>query len=1596
MDLPFQRPLFALSCCTAVLLALVGCTPDDGLSLEGIWQAASINDTPVEQYGVGGSSSLSPADLDGAQCVELVDFDGDGRLDVVLGGHEDGAQGIIEFWRQAERPGVDHELCFRLQTVDSSALPSPLGEPAPPVGLSDLAFADYDGDGDPDLLVAINGLDDQLWQNHFDATGCDETSEPHFTHMPTVLPPLPAATTSVAWGDWNGDGRSDLAVGVWGDTSYILTNRGHPPPGLARFEVSHEILLGPSDPEARKEVRKLLWGITERNGDPYLELAIAHEAGLAIFSPNDDGDEPIWWATRNGSVRALASADLDGDGKRELAAAWLGADSLSLYYGDDALSVAGPFQGSPDQSVDWPSDGPSGKDVLATGLAFADENLDGTLDLAAIFGNLDTALYRGQSHDDPIPFSLIPGWGVATQPSSDLAFGDGNHDGPPELLITASWGPDPVPLTVLGNELLGPQRETFFTANCGFCPDPLDCNCTPPTPPHYSVAVADYDQDGDLDLAVGETWSSCSECNFIWVNTLGNFSAPGAFVRGQALGPGDFKALAWGDVDGDGDLDLAVGFDGGGNRIYLNSGSPSFELTSNNPWTDVLGVLQDNTRGLAWGDIDADGDLDLAVANHSITFDWGDNSTWPDCQNRVWRNTGTTFEPLWEEAVGLPLNRPEYSNDVAWGDWDNDGDLDLAFANGPWDGEEDFQDNPLGAEHSQVYRNDLGDPNEGTELLAAPQQFVQEHRAYSVAWGDANEDGLLDLALGYWGEENELLFNLGNPTGSNGFESHAVPERIGEGQSRQTTELVWADFDLDGDLDLAESNWAGPNLVHLNKKADHPVENTFWGSIDFQEIYVGDETAQRDTKKIAWLDYDNDGDQDLISIEYEGDLSLYKNNIRSRATLSNGTSYGLVGRPTLLLAGDGLSPGLHCVGPEGDPEPAFPGPGTTLIAESCRILRSHSQVVAVPVILFDPEDDPVSVRLEFSRQGGGLWLPATTEGYLGKMKALRDGQRHEIKWLIGVDPVFGDRVRLRLVVDRQTPVTIPGSALVGRQYSVSEPFRVVTPCAPKVDGDQDGWPCLEDCDDTRPDINPDQAEDFGDEVDQDCDGFLRECVLDRDGDTWGDDSGVRIGSLDGDCEDPHESYCGANTSGLFGEDDPDCEGFDCDDYDPEVMPGISDTPGDGIDSDCDGSDGGPGDDDDTGDDDDDDTGDDDTGDDDAGDDDDDSCLAEDCYVQPPGCEFECGMSARRASSGSPLLLLLLLAAWSHLRRRRSLSGPGGRASGSALWLGGLALGCVLLVTAGEVAAQEPDVAAPGEPPPAESTEDAEQDLEDASKVAIEALAVHDEHCASMAGIRIEKADAMVAVAPVWKKVTESYQRTGASYLLYWRGMLELCLNMKGDAIDDLEAFLKEEGENPEFTGLARDARRRLRRLTRGNSSGLARGRSSVKGTGKAAARRAKWGPPVMIGVGAGGQGLLTAGGEEHEQFAYAALAVDVSVRIAGPLRFELTVNPTVSGPARNSELEDNGFHSLLLLFGFGPVLQFESKVRPRVGIVLQVAPNPDGDQGSDSAVGGLALVAGLDIPFGASPLSLRMGGAWGGLSGDLALARGLFQLVFSP
>ena len=173
---------------------------------------------------------------------------------------------------------------------------------------------------------------------------------------------------------------------------------------------------------------------------------------------------------------------------------------------------------------------------------------------------------------------------------------------------------------------------------------------SPETDNTRSVAWGDWDGDGDLDLAVGNGEDLAGQPIRVYANSGGDLALAWTSPEND-----DTRSVAWGDWDGDGDLDLAVGNYDGNNRVYANSGG---DLTL--AWTSLESYF---TTSVAWGDWDGDGDLDLAVGNNRGS-------------SQVYANSGGVLTQVWLSPESGSISS------IAWGDWDGDGHLDLAVGNG--------------------------------------------------------------------------------------------------------------------------------------------------------------------------------------------------------------------------------------------------------------------------------------------------------------------------------------------------------------------------------------------------------------------------------------------------------------------------------------------------------------------------------------------------------------------------------------------------------------------------------------------------------------------------------------------------------------------------------------------------------------------------------------------------------------------------------------------------------------------------------------------------------------------------------------------------
>ncbi len=317
-----------------------------------------------------------------------------------------------------------------------------------------------------------------------------------------------------------------------------------------------------------------------------------------------------------------------------------------------------------------------------------------------------------------------------------------------------------------------------------------------------TVVMAELTGDGLLDLAVSSAGASS-------VSVLLNLGAGVFGVTNSYVLPGAPVAVAAGDFDGDGDVDLAGASSNGRVSILLNQGNGTFVPGGSYP-------LAANTRSLVSGDLDADGDVDLAIP------DEGANTV------IVLRNNGDgSFGNASSFAVGA---RPY---DLALADADHDDDLDLVTVN------RDSSD-------ISVLRND------GTGSFAPAENYTVGAGAgpRTLALGDFNGDGYTDVATA--NHDTGTISILVND-GSGGF---AAPLTAALDEQRQPVRLAAADLDCDGHVDLAITNVAaGGSVVSLLLGRG---DGTFLTEVNY--------AVASDPRGVVAGDLDADTDSDLVIV----------------------------------------------------------------------------------------------------------------------------------------------------------------------------------------------------------------------------------------------------------------------------------------------------------------------------------------------------------------------------------------------------------------------------------------------------------------------------------------------------------------------------------------------------------------------------------------------------------------------------------------------------------------------------------------------------------------------------------------------------------
>ena len=685
---------------------------NDGTPFSGLWA----------QNDVGASAAR-------VWSVALGDLDNDGDLDLVSGSNWEETREVI-VWQNDGTPfsglWTRNEAGLAGDTVYS------------------VAVGDLDNDGDLDVVSgndAATGTEVTGWQN--DGTPFSGLwTESEVGHSDSNV-------LSVALGDLDGDGDLDVVTGSDSREDYeviacqnTLVHRNSPfdPAGHGVGASTGNVLsvaLGDLDGDGDLDA------VSGSNADEDYEVIAWRNGGTpfsGLWTQNDVGASA-------GTVRSVALGDLDNDGDLDVVT---GSTS-----GEDFEVIAWRNDGTPFSGTWTPNDvGASAAHVYSVAL--------GDLDIVSGSGSgEDFEVIAWQN--DGTPFSGL--WtpndvGASVANVLSVALGDLDEDGDLDVVSGSSSGEDCEVIAWRNDGT--PFSGTWVQNDVGASTDHVN-----------SVALGDLDGDGDLDIVSGSGLAEDYEV-IAWQNTGTPFG--GLWMPNDAgSSTGFVTSVALGDLDGDGDLDVASGSSSSEDYEVItwgNDGTPFSGL-----WTQSDVGATDTVQSVALGDLDEDGDLDLVSGS----------------------NTGAAYEVVaWHNVGGSAAEDATATAPAEIGDGQTDDLLRVVAAHNGISGDNDLEL----AQVFLLFEESGGDPltaSEANNLIANLYVYYSTNGTWEPA--DTVVATVSSLSLSSGVQTVQFTDGDGNvqipaPTGSKTY--FVVAEMTGAA-SAQTPNVFQVTFDPDAD-----------------------------------------------------------------------------------------------------------------------------------------------------------------------------------------------------------------------------------------------------------------------------------------------------------------------------------------------------------------------------------------------------------------------------------------------------------------------------------------------------------------------------------------------------------------------------------------------------------------------------------------------------------------------------------------------------------------------------------------------------------------------------------------------------------------------------
>jgi hypothetical protein len=793
----------------------------------------------------------------------LVDIDGDEDLDLALVG--DYIEPTLYKNEYPTSSRVDYPA-FSKTTPFAGA-----GEPR---GCGGVAYADYDKDGNPDAFIYGYGAA-KLYHGNGDGTFADSTP----AGFPAML-----WQGSAAWIDYNGDSWPDLIM-TGSDNGALLTRVYKNTAGALAHEAG--INLPPMKGQGETTPSSFL-AAADYDGDGYQDFVVAAKNAsdatvFDLYKNNGDGTGFTRQATAfpdsggefptHFDRSSLAWGDFNSDGKPDILfngrlANDGGVAGIYSNNGDGAFSLIPLGKGAYEGEVAWLDYDKDGKqDILLTGDYWEGE-----------WQWWNAFLYRNNGDST---FTLISDHGLGGACKSAIAVGDLNGDGYDDVVIIGE-ATDAVFFNNKGDRTFTKKLATLglYTTNAEGSYMTGAVQVT-----RGDVAISDVNSDGKLDVTiVGDNAGAALLYLNLSPEESGEelttvppfegtpFVAVENPVGGTAAFPLNLKkgsGAAWGDYDGDGNLDVLVWgyYDSESatfTKLYKNNGNSTFTDVT----TAKLGAsFPKIAKGAAaWFDYNNDGRLDLIVAGATTINDDAESQT---TVTKVYMNMGPSVEYQLNEMPSISSAFPPFdfeksggiARNIAIADYDNDGLQDVLFS-------ARFTDKDLGGAERRfaLYRNING---ESFELQASAG--LEVGNGGGIAWGDFNNDGYQDILFdGYKDGGEGWTFDIYKNNGNGAFTKLSKP--VSSAPGLEGGESVWLDYDGDGYLDFI-----------ITGDYHTGTDWSFWNTKLFRNN--GDETFTEvadhnlrgtNVSSVTWADLDNDGRVDVL-FTGQGNSICYNN-----------------------------------------------------------------------------------------------------------------------------------------------------------------------------------------------------------------------------------------------------------------------------------------------------------------------------------------------------------------------------------------------------------------------------------------------------------------------------------------------------------------------------------------------------------------------------------------------------------------------------------------------------------------------------------------------------------------------------------------------